>query len=104
MCHSGSADNSPQRGGLGKISHHGSKNPTRYSDGVRVRSGRRLPGSGHAVCDGRQENQTQMADLILDVSGLTVRFGKTTVLHDVTFQVERGASLAILGPNASGKT
>ena len=43
-------------------------------------------------------------DPILDVSHLTVRFGTTTVLHDLSFSVRRGASLAILGPNAAGKT
>ena len=41
---------------------------------------------------------------VLDVRGLSVRFGKTVVLHDVNFTVERGRALAILGPNASGKT
>jgi zinc transport system ATP-binding protein len=41
---------------------------------------------------------------VLDVGHLSVRFGKTTVLRDVSFGVERGTSLAILGPNAAGKT
>lgn len=35
---------------------------------------------------------------------MSVRFGKTEVLRDLSFEVERGSSLAILGPNASGKT
>jgi zinc transport system ATP-binding protein len=41
---------------------------------------------------------------VLDVGHLSVRFGKTTVLRDVSFGVEHGTSLAILGPNAAGKT
>lgn len=41
---------------------------------------------------------------VLDVSHLTIRFGKATVIRDLSFHVERGSSLAILGPNASGKT
>ena len=41
---------------------------------------------------------------MLDVSHLSVRFGKTFVLRDLSFRVERGHALAILGPNASGKT
>jgi zinc transport system ATP-binding protein len=41
---------------------------------------------------------------VLDVRDLTVRFGKTVILQNLSFSVERGHALAILGPNASGKT
>ena len=41
---------------------------------------------------------------ILEVSRLTVRFGATAVLKDVSFTVESGSSLAIIGPNGAGKT
>jgi len=44
------------------------------------------------------------AQLALDVSHLSVRFGRNTVLRDLTFRITRGTSLAILGPNAAGKT
>jgi zinc transport system ATP-binding protein len=40
----------------------------------------------------------------LEVEGLSVRFGNTTVLHDLSFSVPAGGSLAIIGPNGSGKT
>jgi zinc transport system ATP-binding protein len=40
----------------------------------------------------------------LEVSHLTVAFGKTTVIEDLSFAVEAGSSLAIIGPNGSGKT
>jgi zinc transport system ATP-binding protein len=43
-------------------------------------------------------------DHVLTVSRLSVRFGKTTVVRDLSFHVERGSALAILGPNAAGKT
>jgi zinc transport system ATP-binding protein len=43
-------------------------------------------------------------DTVLDVSRLSIRFGTATILRDLSFTVERGTSLAILGPNASGKT
>jgi zinc transport system ATP-binding protein len=41
---------------------------------------------------------------VLDVRHLSVRFGETAVVRDLSFRVERGTSLAILGPNAAGKT
>jgi zinc transport system ATP-binding protein len=41
---------------------------------------------------------------VLEVCDLSVRFGRTVVLHDLSFSVERGHALAILGPNAAGKT
>ena len=43
-------------------------------------------------------------DNILDVVSLSVRFGKTQVLSNLTFSVPRGTSLAIIGPNGVGKT
>ena len=41
---------------------------------------------------------------ILDVNGLSIRFGATTILKDVSFRVSRGESVAVIGPNGSGKT
>ncbi len=40
----------------------------------------------------------------LEVEHLSIAFGKTHVLDDVNFRVEAGSSLAIIGPNGSGKT
>ncbi len=40
----------------------------------------------------------------LEVSHLTVSFGARTILDDVSFVVEAGKTLAIIGPNGSGKT
>jgi zinc transport system ATP-binding protein len=40
----------------------------------------------------------------LEVLGLGVRFGRTTALNDVSFIVPQGSTLAIIGPNGSGKT
>jgi len=41
---------------------------------------------------------------ILDVEDLFIGFGQLEVIRDLTFSVERGSSLAIIGPNGSGKT
>jgi zinc transport system ATP-binding protein len=40
----------------------------------------------------------------LEVVALSVRFGRTTVVPDVTFSVPAGETLAIIGPNGAGKT
>jgi zinc transport system ATP-binding protein len=41
---------------------------------------------------------------VLTVEHLSIRFGKVQVLTDLSFTVESGTSLAIIGPNGSGKT
>ncbi|HVB31609.1 MAG TPA: metal ABC transporter ATP-binding protein [Gemmatimonadaceae bacterium] len=40
----------------------------------------------------------------LDVQHLSVTFGKDRVLRDLSFSVDAGSTLAIIGPNGSGKT
>jgi ABC-2 type transport system ATP-binding protein len=41
---------------------------------------------------------------VIEVSGLTKRFGSLTAVHDVTFSVERGEIFGLLGKNGAGKT
>ena len=41
---------------------------------------------------------------ILEVEHLEKRFGETPVLQDVSFSLEQGQTLAILGSSGSGKT
>lgn len=43
-------------------------------------------------------------DHVLEVDHLSIRFGKTEVLSDLSFKVAKGSSLAIIGPNGAGKT
>jgi len=43
-------------------------------------------------------------DLVIDVTGITKRFGTRTVVDAVDLQVRRGEIYGFLGPNGSGKT
>jgi branched-chain amino acid transport system ATP-binding protein len=45
-----------------------------------------------------------MAETLLEVEGLTARYGQIEVLHGVTFNVQRGEVVVILGANGAGKT
>ncbi len=45
-----------------------------------------------------------MTETVIDVKGLTKRFGDFTAVDHVSFQVEQGEVLGYLGPNGSGKT
>lgn len=41
---------------------------------------------------------------VLEVSGLSIRRGRTTILNNVSWRVERGQHWVLLGANGSGKT
>ena len=45
-----------------------------------------------------------MAEALLEVTGLTCGHGDAVVLSDVSFRIEAGRSLALLGRNGTGKT
>ena len=44
------------------------------------------------------------SDLVIDVQGITKRFGNRTVVNNIPMQVQRGEIYGFLGPNGSGKT
>jgi zinc transport system ATP-binding protein len=44
------------------------------------------------------------ADYILNVSNLTVEISNHLILNNLTFKIKRGITLAVVGPNAAGKT
>src|SRR6516165_11884426 len=41
---------------------------------------------------------------VLDVAGVSIRFGALEVLSDISFQVEKGETVCVLGPSGSGKS
>ena len=50
-----------------------------------------------------EENQ-QQEQLVLRTEGLIKRYGKRTVVNDVSFDVKQGEIVGLLGPNGAGKT
>lgn len=51
-----------------------------------------------------QENQTQNEGMVLRAEGLVKRYGKRTVVNDVSINVKQGEIVGLLGPNGAGKT
>lgn len=49
-------------------------------------------------------SQTKDAGRVLAVEGLVKRYGKTTAVENVSFEIRRGEILGLLGPNGAGKT
>src|ERR1035437_8502677 len=41
---------------------------------------------------------------LLQLEGVSKRFGRVVVADEVTFQLEEGTSMGVLGPNGAGKT
>jgi len=52
----------------------------------------------------RQTAMTRLGKQVIDLDGVTVSYGATTVLHDLTWHIGPGDRIGILGENGSGKT
>ena len=50
------------------------------------------------------DNMGSMSPSILSISGLTKRYGETTVVDDLSFNIAPGECLGVIGPNGAGKT
>lgn len=50
------------------------------------------------------EENSEPTPLTLRSEGLIKRYGKRTVVNDVTFEVKQGEIVGLLGPNGAGKT
>ena len=50
------------------------------------------------------EQQQQQENIVLRTEGLEKRYGKRTVVNDVSFEVRQGEIVGLLGPNGAGKT
>ena len=45
-----------------------------------------------------------MADAVLQVDGLSVRYGKVEALHNGKLVVDAGQIVSVIGPNGAGKS
>ncbi len=45
-----------------------------------------------------------MAEPVLEIDGLSVSYGKTQALDDISLRVEQGETVGVIGPNGAGKT
>jgi phospholipid/cholesterol/gamma-HCH transport system ATP-binding protein len=52
----------------------------------------------------REANVASGSDAVISIQHVTKRFGGHTVLQDITFDVPRGKTSAILGPSGTGKS
>lgn len=61
-------------------------------------------GSGQAQVRAREARTSATGDVLLSVSGLHTFYGKSHILHDVSFEVRAGEVVALLGRNGAGKS
>lgn len=50
------------------------------------------------------DGSSPIGEMLISGTGICVRHGRRTVLHDVDIQISRGEIVTLIGPNGSGKT
>lgn len=58
----------------------------------------------HTPSSLEQISETKKGEMILHVEGLVKKYGKRTVVNNVSFNVKQGEIVGLLGPNGAGKT
>jgi len=79
--------------------------PARGSE-IRLDAGRSSADGEHRAPtpDGTWTGSTTVPDPVLSVEGLTVHYGSTLAVHDVTMQMARFEITALIGPSGCGKS
>jgi ABC-2 type transport system ATP-binding protein len=80
--------------------HHDAGAAARVGTGVATHRSREPNGRGR-----RDPHRGAVADApLLEVRGLSKRYGERVALKDVSFEASAGESIAVIGPNGAGKT
>lgn len=58
----------------------------------------------HIPSTSEQISETKKGEMVLHVEGLVKKYGKRTVVNNVSFNVKQGEIVGLLGPNGAGKT
>ena len=57
-----------------------------------------------SIIEGVAALEADKLEVVLEVDGLTKRFGGITAVEDVSFTLQAGRILGLIGPNGAGKT